>query len=159
MEEKLQAALSRLKGKKYVILILLLGLALLLLPTGGEKKTARIEDTDAGSPGFSLEAEEARLCTSIQALKGVEAAQVLLSLESTAERELAETSEGPLVVSNGGSGEQTVELRYIYPEYRGAVVVWRGTGGTGTQLDITQVTAAFTGLSSDKITVKSMEKQ
>ncbi len=158
MEEKLRGIMSRLKGKKYVLLILLLGLALLLLPTGEGKKTAQTEEAQA-PPGFSLEAEEARLCASVQALEGVEAAQVLLALESTAERELAETAEGPLVVSGGSSGEQTVELRYRYPEYRGAVVLWQGTGGARTQLDITQVTAAFTGLSSDKITVKSMEKQ
>lgn len=158
MEEKICGIVSRLKGQKYILLVILLGLALLLLPIGGERKTETTEDIQ-GQPNFSLEVEEARLCASVQALEGVEAAQVLLALESTAERKLAETAEGPLVVSGGNSGEQTVELHYRYPEYRGAVVLWRGNGGARTQLDITQVTEAFTGLSSDKITVKSMEKQ
>lgn len=157
MERKQGEWLSRLKGKKWVVLVLALGLVLLLAPSGKKQTEATAEAS--AEPAFSLETEEARLCAAVRELEGVTDAAVLLSLDATAQRELAESAEGPLVLSSGSSGEQTVELRRRYPEYRGAVVVWQGSGGAGTRLDITQITAAFTGLSTDKIIVKNMEKQ
>lgn len=157
MERKQSEWLTRIKGKRWVVLVLILGLVLLLMPSG--KKVPEVTTEASAEQSFSLETEEARLCAAVQELEGVTDAAVLLSLDATAQRELAENAEGPLVLSSGNSGEQTVELRRRYPEYRGAVVVWQGSGGASTGLDITQITAAFTGLRTDKIIVKNMEKQ
>ena len=158
MLQQMKNALSRWKEHKYALAILALGLVLLLLPAAGGGEQEAEPAGEDWAPGFDLETEEQRLEAAILALDGVEEAHVLLSLDATAERQLAQTADGPLVISDG-QGEAAVELRCTYPEYRGAAVVWRGSGGSGTALDITQVTAAFTGLGSDKITVKSMGKQ
>ena len=158
MPQQLKNIIGRWKEHKYALAILALGLILLLLPTAGGGEQTETSAGEDWAPTFDLETEERRLEAAILALDGVEEAHVLLSLDATAERQLAQTEDGPLVVSDG-QGETPVELRCVYPEYRGAAVVWQGNGGAGTALNITQITAAFTGLGSDKITVKSMGKQ
>ena len=113
---------------------------MLLLPTAGGGEQTETSAGEDWAPTFDLETEERRLEAAILALDGVEEAHVLLSLDATAERQLAQTEDGPLVVSDG-QGETPVELRCVYPKYRGAAVVWQGNGGAGTALDITQITA------------------
>jgi stage III sporulation protein AG len=84
--------------------------------------------------------------------------KVLLSLKSTAERELAPGGEdGSLVISEGGGAESAVDLYYRYPAYLGAVVVCRGADNAAVRLQIVEAVSVFTGLGADKISVNKMK--
>jgi stage III sporulation protein AG len=151
---------KRLLKNKYMLCVLLLGLVLILLPTGnsGDKKSEGEVDIPAlSAPAFSLESEERRLSETLQQIDGAGKVQVLLSLSSTASRELAETEGEPLVVSAGSGVQAPVELWYDYPEYLGAVVLCAGADNPRVKLDITNAVVSFTGLGSDKITVIKMK--
>ena len=82
---------------------------------------------------------------------------VLLSVQGSASRELAESEDGTLVVSENGK-ERVVELYYVNPEYMGAVIVCDGANSAEVRLAISKAVADFTGLGTGKITVIGMEK-
>jgi stage III sporulation protein AG len=144
-----------------------LGLVLILLPTDSrEKESASAPATESPEtadpatavPQFSLDEEEKRLETTLSSIAGVGEVKVLLSLKSTAERELAQGGEdGTLVISTGGGTENAVDLYYRYPAYLGAVVVCRGADNAAVRLKIVEAVSVFTGLGTDKISVSKMK--
>ena len=151
---------KKLLKNKYILCVLLLGLVLVLLPTGTSGAGQAEETAAAGvlpAPAFSLEHEEERLREILGQIDGAGEVQVLLSLRSTAARELAETDGEPLVVSTGSGTQAPVELWYDYPEYQGAVVLCAGADDPQVKLHITDAVSAFTGLGSNKITVIKMK--
>ncbi|MDO4750220.1 MAG: stage III sporulation protein AG [Eubacteriales bacterium] len=153
---------SFLLKNRYVLAVMLLGLILILLPTGDEKEpdaSSPAEDpAELNAPSFSLEKEEARLEKALCEIEGAGTVRVLLSLQSTSSRELAENGENEvLVVDSKGGGEETVALRYCYPEYLGAVVVCTGGDRADVRLDVVNAVSAFTGLRADKIQVIKMK--
>ena len=151
---------KKLLKNKYMLCVLLLGLVLILIPTGSsrEKKSGEAETVSKlSAPAFSLESEEKRLGDTLKRIDGAGEVQVLLSLSSTASRELAEAEGEPLVVSAGSGVQSPVELWYDYPEYLGAVVLCAGADNARVRLDITNAVASFTGLGSDRITVIKMK--
>jgi len=151
---------SRLLLKnKYMWLVLLLGVVLILWPTGDSHSRKEQPSQQAGElevPTFSLAEEENRLREALSQIRGVGKVKVLLSLKSTATRELAESEEKAIIINKGSGNQSAVELRYVYPEYLGAVVICQGAGSARVRLDVTKAVSAFTGLSSDKITVIEM---
>ncbi|MGI5935468.1 MAG: hypothetical protein ACOX7I_01495 [Oscillospiraceae bacterium] len=150
----------RLLKNKYMLIVLLLGLVLILLPTGsGDKKDEPARDVrDLEAPAFSLAEEENRLREALMQIKGVGKVKVLLSLKSTATRELAESENKAIIINKGSGNQSAVELRYVYPEYMGAVIICQGASSARVRLDVTRAVSAFTGLSSDQITVIEMNK-
>jgi len=154
MKRSFQETAALLLKNKYVLFaLLLLGLALLLLPGRGGGETAEA-GAESGPvwPDFSLEEEEKRLCRLLEQIDGAGEVSVLLSLETTAARQLADAQGEPLVVGSG-SARQTVDLAYAYPRYLGAVVVCTGGDSTRVRLEVTEAVRAFTGLGSDRISV------
>ena len=149
--------------RKYraVGLVLLAGLLLLLLPTGkssGQERQAS-DDTQL----YSLEETEQRMAQLLGRMSGVGRVQVMLSLKTGPNLQLAqdmdlEQEEGSLrqrsqpVTVNRGSGWQD------YPVYQGAVVVCQGAGSSAVRLAVTEAVAALTGLSTEKITVVQWEQ-
>ena len=95
--------------------------------------------------------------------------QVLLTVESDGERQLAQDSElsysgstaapedysrsSQTVLVDDGSAEAPVVTRTVYPTYRGALVVCQGGDRADVKLAVTEAVAALTGLSADRITV------
>lgn len=133
--------------KNYAILIMIAaGAMLLMLPTGRRTAAEPVKSEKV----FSVEAEEARLREVLEAIDGVGEVRVLLSVRGTEERIVAEDS-GSVRLSGG----EAITLRYVYPEYTGAVVVAEGAGKTAAALKITEAVQAFTGLGTDKIKVIS----
>ena len=140
---------------KYVLAVLAVGLLLLLWQPGS--KTEESTDSGIAAPTFSLAQEEDRLENQLSKIRGAGRVAVLLSVSSSVSRELAESEEGALVVSENGR-ERVVELYYVYPEYLGAVVVCDGADSADVQLKITKAVSAFTGLGADRISIIGMEK-
>lgn len=157
MHNKMNKAKTIWEKYKYVILIFLVGIVLLLLPSG--KKSAG-NPASAAAPAAAettaaQEAQEAetRLAALLSQIDGAGQVKVLLSYQCSAETEYA-ADDGETVIVSAGSGTQTaVERKTIYPQYLGAVVVCEGAGSPQVRLDVLQAVAQFTGLSTDKISV------
>lgn len=162
MEKKtssLNEVLGRLAKYKYILLVLLVGLVLIMLPTGegaGNANESEVPESP-GAPDFSLAAEEERLRETLSAIDGAGEVMVLLSLYGTASRELATAGDETVVVSKGSGAQSAIELRYVYPEYQGAAIVCSGADDARVRFSVTETVRAFTGLGADKITVIKMK--
>lgn len=153
-------------GKKYkfVILIILVGIVLMMLPTG--KKT-QATDSAASSTGevFLLEDMEEKMTDVLSHIQGVGKVRVMLTLKSGSQLHLAEDIsrsdrendtkyDSETVTVNRGSGNQEVVVtNTIYPTYQGAVIVCQGADLPAVRLAVAEAVAALTGLSTDKISI------
>ncbi|MGE4353501.1 MAG: stage III sporulation protein AG [Oscillospiraceae bacterium] len=156
---ELKKSIEWLRKNPFVPLIFLVGMVLLMLPSGGESTepaSTQVEE-DIAVPKFSLEAEEERLESVLKSISGVGDARVLLSLRSTATRNLADSSGEAIVVSTGSGKQQVVESGFEYPSYLGAVVVCQGADDAYVRLSVTDAVAAFTGLGTGDIQVLKMD--
>ncbi|MBR2668112.1 MAG: stage III sporulation protein AG [Oscillospiraceae bacterium] len=175
--KRLRTALGDLKRYRPVLLVLLAGVILLLLP-GRSTRTAAPSGEETESPAefseaFDLAALEARLGDILSRIEGAGQVEVLLTLESGTEQVLARDSETAraesgedadlrsssetVIVSRGGSAEEVVVIRQLYPEFRGAAVVCEGAGDPAVCLQITRTVSALTGLGSDRISISQMK--
>lgn len=145
--------LADILKNKYALAVLAVGLLLVLLPTGTKTKSS--ETSGLTAPAFSITDEESRLEKQLCLIKGAGKVSVLLSVKGSASRELAESKDETLVVSENGD-EKVVDLHYVNPEYLGAVIVCEGARSAEVRLEITRAVAAYTGLESNKITVMNM---
>lgn len=153
---------------KYVGLVVLVGMALLLWPS--EKGTtqaagARTACTDSSDAS----AEEERMTAILSKIRGTGQLQLMLSVQSGPEQELARDTElsysgavgspddytkrSDTVVISGDSGDEAVVTGTTGPTYRGALVVCQGADDPAVRLAVTQAVSVLTGLSSDRISV------
>ena len=149
---------------KFVGLIVLIGMGLLLWPSGNGTGTA--VNRESAVQSRDLETEMAEI---LSAMSGVGQAKVLLTVDSDGERQLAENTElaysgntaapedysrrSETVLVEGSAGDDAVVVRRQYPTYRGALVVCQGGDRAEVQLAVTEAVAALTGLPADRITV------
>ncbi|MCR4771821.1 MAG: stage III sporulation protein AG [Oscillospiraceae bacterium] len=152
-----------LKNSKLLAAILAGAVLLLVLPRGKSAGAERKDETDT-LPQFSLSEEEKRIEDALERMEGVGEVKVLLTLESTAEREYARDVDENSTVSGSGDNRtdrtskvtnlsgRALNVRSSYPRYRGALVVVSG-GGAALRLELTNAVSALTGLSTDKISV------
>lgn len=158
-------ALNKLKRYRFPALILVLGLGLMLLPTGFSQDSPEEPVVTASDTfdllNFTKEAEEL-----LSELQGAGEVKILFSLENDGQREyLYDTSESQngessqssqqTVLPNQSGGEAPVIMSRSYPKFRGAVVLCSGDGAELT-LRIKQALSSLTGLGMDKISVLKM---
>lgn len=148
---------------KFVALVALAGAVLLLWPGGDGKTAERASPQAAALVEAELQQEMEDILGRIQ---GVGEVQVLLTVESDGERQLAQDSElsysgstaapedysrsSQTVLVDDGSAEAPVVTRTVYPTYRGALVVCQGGDRADVKLAVTEAVAALTGLSADR---------
>ena len=153
---------------KFVALVALVGIALLLWPSGGDsgQTVERASPQQVSAVQAELQQEMEDILGRIQ---GVGEVQVLLTVESDGERQLAQDSElsysgsttapedysrsAQTVLVDAGNAETPVVTRTVYPTYRGALVVCQGGDRAEVKLAVTEAVAALTGLTADRITV------
>ena len=152
-----------LKKYKYILLVLAVGVLLMLLPTGKKEEVG----TDASQQleDFSLEETEEKLRKILVKIDGVGKADLMLTLKSGTQLQLAEDEDRSLrdgetesqrqtvVLSRGSGTEDIVVTQQQYPIYQGALVVCEGADNSTVCLAVTDAVSALTGLSSDKISV------
>lgn len=154
-----------LKKYAYVLIALLVGLGLLLWPSGEEQKPAVQAQTTVEDKAADY-AE--RLCRILSKTHGVGRCEVMLTTESGGTTSYAEQTEREQ--SAGGSSEQIglamqqldgdsrpVVLSEQAPVFRGAAVVCEGADSAEVRLAVTRAVMAVTGLSSDSIYVLKMQ--
>ena len=157
--------ISYVKKYKYVALVVLVGVVLMLLPSGKGEQQDTVEPVNV-SEGYSLAETERRMEQVLGRIRGVGQVQVMLTLHSGETLSLAEDSSATLgsggdvrqdsqvLTVNRGSGKQEVVVtRRLYPTYQGAVVVCQGAGDSRVRLRVLETVSVLTGLSSDKISV------
>ena len=102
-------------------------------------------------------------------MAGVGQVQVLLTVDTDGERQLARDTElsysgataapedysrrTETVLTDTDTGDEAVVTRRLYPTYRGALVVCQGGGRAEVRLAVTEAITALTGLTADKVTV------
>ena len=167
MKKKTEGVQKLWDRYKYVGLVVLIGAGLLLWPNGNAdtEMTSHVQQTHPESRDLQTEMEEI-LCT----MSGVGQAQVLLTMDSDGERQLAQDTEltysgstaapedysrrSETVLAESGSGDGgTVITKTMYPTYRGALIVCQGGDRAEVKLAVTEAVAALTGLPADRITV------
>lgn len=138
---------------RYVLVVLLAGIALMLLPApmqAQEEPTA----TEMKAPDL-----EERLEKILGRIAGAGEVSVLLT-QAGAEEILYQTDgEGGdtvLVTDSARNQQGLVRTRYP-PTYRGAIVVCSGADNAAVRLAVVEAVSNVTGLGSDKITVLKME--
>ena len=164
MKEKTEGAKKAWERYKYAALAALVGVGLLLIPTGKGENTQR--KTAEVLPNGQLQQQMEEI---LSVMSGVGQVKVLLTVDSDGERRLAQITElsysgevtapedysrrSETVLVEGDGGEEAVVVRTLYPTYRGALVVCSGGDRAEVRLAVTEAVAALTGLTSDQITV------
>lgn len=152
---------------KYAGLVMMIGVGLLLLPTGTEPKEEQMKSQTEGlAAEQDLEREMEEI---LGVMSGVGQVKVLLTLETDGEMRLAQDTElnyrgdsaapedysrrSEIVLVDDGSGDAGIVTQTMKPVYRGALVVCQGGGQPEIKLAVTEAVAVLTGLSADRITV------
>lgn len=157
------------KKYKYAALIVLIGILLMLLPSGKKAAVQQPTGPAAGSEEtFSLAETEEKMEAILSQIDGVGKLRIMLTLARGPQLQLASDtdqsrdagtsgdvrSRRETVTLNRGSGYQEVIVtNRVYPVYQGAVVVCQGAENSAVRLAVTEAVSALTGLGSDKISI------
>ena len=149
---------------KHVLLILLVGIGLMLLPSGG-KSTSQNAATAVPEPVAKTQTLQEQLSDLLSRMEGAGRVEVLLTL-ATGEETLYQTDGDrtseterfdTVLVSDSGHNETGLIRQVNPPTYLGAVVLCQGADSSALRLAITQAVANATGLGYHKITVLKMK--
>lgn len=146
---------------KYPLLVVLVGLALMLLPQGGEpqEQTPTVEETAPASDlGSTLEAI-------LSQIDGAGQVRVLLTEESGRETlyqtdtrsDESSHSADTVLVEDADRRETGLVRQTLEPQYRGAVVICQGADNASVRLAIVEAVSCATGLGADQISVLKMK--
>lgn len=161
----MERVINLIKQYRYGFLILLLGVGLMLIPTG---ETAR-KETDAPAVAADDVSMEDRLAEILSRMEGVGKTDVMLTyamgeetiFETREDSSISDSSEGysrePVIISGSDRAEQGLIQQVIPPVFRGAIVVCQGGGSPAVRLAIVEAVSDVTGLTADRITVLKMK--
>lgn len=158
MEQRSAAVvvLEGLKKYRFAVLILVLGLTLMLLPTGGAKEKTAIPVQPQEEASL-----EVRLSQILCRIDGVGAVRVLLTEQSDGEvvyQTDRQTDRNQTVLASRGSGVQEGLIRSSSsPVYRGALVICDGADRPTVKASVIEAVSRVTGLRSDQISVLKMK--
>lgn len=156
-----------LEKYKYVLLAMLVGVALLVWPSGGSSAPAQTAaDVEQSVPDpFDTRETEEWMAQTLSHIEGAGRVRVLLSVAQSPRQVLAqdgladvagessrrETS--TVMVSRGTGQQEPAVLQVLAAEYRGAVVVSPGGDDPQVRLALSQAVSALTGLGADRISI------
>ena len=161
-----------LKKYKYAGLVLLLGIALLLLPSGKkDKQTDMPTDEKTVTDEEYAQQTEQRLQEMLGQIRGVGQVQVMLTLHrgsqtqyqtdvqlsSNGESSQKSEERKTVILSEGSAYDKAAISTVEYPRFLGALIVCEGAEQPTVRLALVEAVAALTGLSSEQITVVKMK--
>ncbi len=157
-----------LEKYKHVLLILLVGIALMLLPTSKEKTQSQPTSPSQPTQQAPLSLQE-ELSELLSRMSGAGKVEVLLTEatgqntlyqanEDTTSDETAKSSRTDTVILTDSNRNQTgMVCRIDPPTYLGAVVLCQGADNPAVRLAITEAVSNATGLGYHKITILKMK--
>lgn len=178
MKKISSAVVEFLTKYKYIVIIAVLGLALLMWPSGDSDTSDEPNVSSQPKSGNEMYDMEEKLRNILSKIEGVGRLDVSLTLKSGVEvqyaGEVSQSSQQKLeggqlaqselnedskvvVLRDKDGNESAAIVKEIYPEYLGAVVVCDGAGSASVRLQVTNAVSTLTGLSSDKISVVKMK--
>ena len=166
MERKLGHIKEFFYKNRAVALVVLLGVLLMLLPTGKTEAQQPQQQETVSEPRENL---ETRLEQILSQVSGAGNVRVLLTQErgetSVYQLDLQEVTDGDrreirqdTVTVTGSDRQQEGLLTQVEaPRYRGAVVVCQGGDNPTVRLSVVEAVSGATGLPSNRITVLKMK--
>ncbi len=150
--KQLCALMSRFR---YPILILIVGLMLMLLPTGDEVPEV------LPAPTVREASLETQLETILSQIEGAGRVRVLLTMDAGRETQYQTDgdSRDTVLVEGADREERGLVRQTLEPKYRGAVVVCQGAGNPSVKLAIVEAVSCVTGLGADQISVLKLQNQ
>ena len=146
--------IRRIKPYRYVLIILLLGIALMCLPDAKETVPSEPEPTNPPEASMTVRLEQI-----LSQVAGVGKVSVLLT-EAAGEEVIYQMDDGgedTVLITDADRREQGLIRSRQPPVYRGAVIVCQGAANAAVRLAVVEAVTAVTGLTSDKITVLEMK--
>ena len=151
--------INALFGKyKYPILVILVGLGLLLLPTG-ETETPSVPVETVREASLEQRLEEL-----LGQIEGAGAVRVLLTedvgretvWQTDVQSDADSVREDTVILEDSGRNEVGLVRRTRSPSYRGAVILCQGADAPSVKLAIVEAVRCVTGLGADQISVQKM---
>ena len=143
---------------RYALLVLLVGLVLMLLPTGSVPQTKQTETESSPSKVQDITQELTEILASIQ---GVGKVQVMLTVEegekTVYQYDEKTSGKDTVIITDGNREESGLVYQVISRKYRGAVVVCQGADSASVRLSVIEAVAKVTGLGTDRISVLKMK--
>lgn len=165
--------LGGLKRYKYAALVILIGLALLLIPTKSAQKNTDSKPQQTSDEAAFLGDVEQRLALTLTQMQGAGEVRVMLTLKTGAEThyqtdvstatETGENSERSsreqktVILSAGSAYDEAAVSAVEYPRFQGALILCQGADDPSVKLNCINAVSALTGLKSDQITVVKMK--
>lgn len=160
---KLAEKWKSVQGKyQYALLIMVLGVVLMLLPSGHGRDSPPEEKEKLAAEQFDLDRFEQRLERTLSEVEGAGETRVVLTLDSGSRRVLAQDMErdregggssAVVTVGRGSGQEDVVPLQTLAPKFRGVLVVCPGGGNPQVKLRLTEALTALTGLRAGQIAI------
>ncbi|MDO4846169.1 MAG: stage III sporulation protein AG [Oscillospiraceae bacterium] len=157
-----------LKKYRYPLLIAVVGLGLLLIPSGEQKAVSAPADPVVvqSMPDADM---ERRLESILQCISGAGQVRVMLTVkhegvttyqsdsEVTKSSDTTNTRTQTVFRTDGSYQQSPLITKVSAPEYLGALVVCGGGDDPGVRLKVVRAVCALTGLGSDQVTVLKMD--
>lgn len=158
----LNKAASFLMKYRYAACILLIGIVLMLLPSGSPEQKQDQQSLPVTTEADSVEDQLSDLLSRIQGAGKVE---VMLSYACGAETKYhTDTESEPesirsstVIISGSDRVESALVTRVDPPEYLGAIVLCQGADSAAVRLAIVEAVSKYTGLGADQIAVLKMK--
>ena len=166
MERKLGRIKEFFYKNRAVALVVLVGVLLMLLPTGKTEAQQPQRQETVSEPRENL---ETRLEQILSQVSGAGNVRVLLTQErgetSVYQLDLQEVTDGDrreirqdtVTVTGSDRQQEGLLTRVEAPRYRGAVVVCQGGDNPTVRLSVVEAVSGATGLPSNRITVLKMK--
>ena len=135
-----------LKKYRYAALVLLLGLALLLLPTFRRRPLLAALQQIAGAGQVSV----------MLTLETRERVEYQTDVQASSDGAQSSESRKTVILSEGSSYDKAAVAATTYPRFQGALIVCEGADSAAVRLRLLEAVSAVTGLSTDRITVVKM---
>ncbi len=162
-----QKMLFVLKKYRYAVLIFLIGVLLMMIPTGQKKI---VEEETKATVALPTEYNlEERLQKILSSVSGAGEVQVILTI-SAGEEILYQTNEDrteaekdssvrwdTVIIENGQRAETGLVKQVIPAEYQGAIIVCQGAEDPKVRLAIVDAVSKLTGLGANCISVLKMK--
>lgn len=147
---------------RYAACILLIGIVLMLLPSGSKEVQKPAETDGTISSEISVEQQLGALLSKIQGAGRVE---VMLSYANGAETLYQTNTESDndgsrmdtVIITDTDKNQSGLVARVDPPVYLGAIVVCQGADSASVRLAIVDAVSKYTGLGADQISVLKMK--
>lgn len=144
---------------KYLILILLVGIGLMLIPSGNRQKEETAVQIQTPMQTASLADELEDILSNI---KGAGKVQVMLTIKN-GEQTVYQTDtpatdrQDTVIITDEDRAQNGLVQQIISPTYRGAIVLCHGADNASVCLAIKEAVSKVTGLDASQISVLKMK--